>query len=137
MKEVRIDNLVKLSTLLMLQGKPKHGYEIIKTIREKMGRNASPGQIYPFLKKLQNLGYVKVKKTGSRDKKVYALTKSGLDFSKSLIEKFGGIIEIAVKNRLKACLHCGCEIYSGGHREKVHGSVKYFCCPSCAKAYRK
>lgn len=137
MKEVRIDNLVKLYALLLLQGKPKHGYEIIKTIKEKIGKNASPGQIYPFLKKLQKLGYVKIRKVGTRDKKVYVLTKSGESFSKAMIERFGSMVELAVQNKLKTCAHCGCEIYSGGHREKVHGSVKYFCCTSCAKAYRK
>ncbi|MBI2579123.1 MAG: helix-turn-helix transcriptional regulator [Candidatus Aenigmarchaeota archaeon] len=136
MKEVRVDNLVKLYALLLLQ-KQVHGYEIIKTIKEKLGRNASPGQIYPFLKKLQNLGYVKIRKVGTRDKKVYVLTKSGERFSKAMIEKFGSMVELAVQNRLKTCAHCGCEIYSGGHSEKVKGATKYFCCPSCAKAFRK
>lgn len=137
MKSVRVDNLVKLCTLLLLQGKPEHGYEIIKTLKEKLGKNASPGQIYPFLKKLQKLGYVKIKKTGSRDKKVYVLTKSGRIFSKNLIEKFGGMMEIAIERKLKTCAHCGCEIYRGGHVEKIRGVAKYFCCHSCAAVYKK
>jgi len=136
MKEIRVDNLVKLYTILLLHGKPKHGYEIIKIIREKLGRNASPGQIYPFLKRLQKLGYLEIKKSGKREKKIYSLTKSGRIFSKTLIEKFGAMMEIAIENKLKTCAHCGCEIYRGGHKEKIRGVAKYFCCHSCAAAYK-
>lgn len=132
MKEVRIDNLVTLSTLLMLQGKPQHGYEIIKTINERLGRDVSPGQIYPFLKKLKALGYVKMKQTGGREKKTYTLTARGRKFSRTMIEKFGVMVEMALADTLKKCMHCGCEVYKGGYRKgRLH-----FCCRNCAAAYR-
>lgn len=136
-KEIRVDNLVKLYTLLLLQGSPKHGYEIIRTISEKLGRNASPGQIYPFLGKLKKSGYLQIKKSGAREKKVYALTHKGREFSKALIEKFGAMMELAIAKKLQQCAHCGCEIYRGEHKERVRGKMLIFCCKSCAKAYRK
>lgn len=137
MKEPRIDNMVKMCALLMLQGRPKHGYDLIKTISDRTGKNVSAGQIYPFLKQLQKLGYVKVKAKGSRERKSYVLTPKGRKFSKDMIERFGLMMDMAVRNRLKTCAHCGCEIYKGGHSEKIRGKMSYFCCASCAKAYRK
>ncbi len=132
MEEIKVDNLAKLYTILLLCSRPEHGYNILKAISEKLGRHASPGQIYPFLRKLQRLGYLKVEKNGERDKKVYALTKEGKAFSRSLIERFGAIMETAIENNLKECAHCGCEVYRGGYTKKIGGKRMAFCCRSCA-----
>ncbi|MBI2970954.1 MAG: PadR family transcriptional regulator [Candidatus Aenigmarchaeota archaeon] len=131
MKGMRVDNLVKLYTLLLLQGRPKHGYELLKTTGERLGRNVSPGQMYPFLKRLQKLGYVRVQESGSREKKAYALTAKGKKFSQLMIGRFSGIMDLALKSRLRTCAHCGCEVYRGGYRK----SSRNFCCRNCAQAY--
>ncbi len=132
MEEIKVDNLARLYAILLLHEKPEHGYNILKSIRENLGKNASPGQIYPFLKKLQKLGYLKIEKSTGRDKKVYALTKKGKLFSRSLVERLGAIISMAVENKLKKCAHCGCEVYRGG----ISAAGKAFCCTSCARAFR-
>ncbi|MGI0080344.1 MAG: PadR family transcriptional regulator, partial [Nitrososphaerales archaeon] len=38
--------------LLLFEG-PKHGYEIISKIEERIGQKASPSLVYPFLKQLE------------------------------------------------------------------------------------
>ncbi len=42
--EPKITNLVKFYTILLLSDGPKHGYEIIRHLGEKLGKKASPGQ---------------------------------------------------------------------------------------------
>jgi DNA-binding PadR family transcriptional regulator len=136
MKEIKITNLVKFYTLLLLYGKPKYGYEIIKEIEEKTNRKVSPGQIYPFLKKLEKYKYLKVKKTGVREKKIYSLTKNGKIFVKKTLNRLGGLVDIAIEPRLTICSHCGCRIYKSGHRELIKGKRLIFCCQHCARSYK-
>ena len=131
--KLRVDSLARLYVLLLLQGGKKHGYELIKLIRERTGKTVSPGQIYPFLKKLEKLGYVKGEQGGGREKKSYNLTKTGRIFSGSLLRKVGMMLELAITEKLKTCAHCGCEVYRGSY--SAHG--KHFCCRNCAAAYAK
>lgn len=136
MREVKITNLVKFYTILLLLEGPKHGYEIIKNVKEKLNKKMSPGEIYPFLKTLKKHNYVKTKKIGTRGKKVYYLTKKGKIFVKVMINRFGSLIDIAVEPKLTSCAHCGCKIYEGGYREKIKGKILTFCCHHCAKSYK-
>ena len=58
---------------------PKHGYELIKAIEEKLGGSysPSPGVIYPTLTLLEDLRYATVStRDGSR--KCYAITRNGV-----------------------------------------------------------
>lgn len=137
MPEIKVTNLVKFYTLLLLYEKPKHGYDVIKGISEKIGKKVSAGEIYPFLKILQKHRYVKIEKTGKREKKVYRLTKNGRTFVKKLLNRFGDLIDIAVEPLLTKCAHCGCEVYRGGYKEVVKGKKLVFCCCHCAKSYKK
>lgn len=137
MKGPKISSLIKLSVLLLLanEGK-KHGYEIIKNIEKKTGKKISPGEIYPFLKNLKKYDLVVTKKSGTREKKVYSLTKSGKIFVKEILNKFDTIIDNAVKSRLRRCTHCKCEIYKGGFSKTIKGRQMIFCCSACAKMYK-
>lgn len=57
-----------------------HGYEIIKTIRQRYGVYFSPSTIYPLLAHLEKIGYVKsewVMAQGKRPIKTYVLTVKG------------------------------------------------------------
>lgn len=135
MKEVKITNLVKFYALLLLYDRPKHGYEIMKCIGGKTGKDVSAGEIYPFLELLKRKRYVEIKKIGKREKKIYSLTASGRKFVKKMLLRFSELIDIAVEPSLKKCAHCGCEIYKGGHKEKIKGRKLIFCCQHCARSF--
>jgi DNA-binding PadR family transcriptional regulator len=136
MTEIKVSNLVKFYALCLLYEKPKHGYDIIKEASSKMNKTVSAGQIYPFLKKLEEQGYIKSKERSERDKKVYTMTSNGKTFAKKMINRFGDLIDIAIEPRLTVCAHCGCEIYKGGHKEKIKNKELGFCCCHCAKSYK-
>ncbi len=137
MKDIKVTNLVKFYTLLLLSHGPKHGYEIIKELEERLQRKVSASHIYPFLKSLKKANYIEFKKSKEREKKVYHLTKEGRRFVKSILNRFGDLIDIAIEPNLTVCAHCGCSIYRGGHKEKVKEKLLVFCCHHCAKSFKK
>jgi len=97
----------------------------------------SPGEICPFLRSLKERKFIKVSSRESRDKKVYRLTKDGRVFVKNAIDRFAGVINLAVEPRIIVCAHCGCEIYRGGHKEKIKGRLLVFCCKHCAESFKR
>src|SRR6266851_5739096 len=68
---------LKYVILDLLKDQPRHGYDIIRALEERMrGRyRPSPGSVYPTLQMLEDLGYV----TSSQQegKKVYSITDDG------------------------------------------------------------
>ena len=66
--------------LQLIAEKPRHGYEIIKAIEERLGGlyAPSPGVVYPTLTLLEELGYVTATAEGS--KKLYTVTAEGTAF---------------------------------------------------------
>ncbi len=137
MKEVKVTNLVRFFTMLLLNEGPKHGYEIMKEVEKRLGKKPSSGQIYPFLNQLEKSNYIESKGREERDKKKYYLTKNGRVFANSFLVKFDSIVDTLVKSKLKICPHCKCEIYRGGY-VKTSGDKKLtFCCIDCAKSYKE
>lgn len=136
MDEIKVTSLAKLYMMMLLNEGPKHGYELIKKVEEKLGKKPSPSQIYPFLRELEKLGYIRSKGVGERDRHVYFLTAEGRGFVGRLFVRFGALIDIAVRPRLSVCAHCGCEIYSGGHKERINGRILTFCCRHCAGSFK-
>jgi DNA-binding PadR family transcriptional regulator len=69
--------------LQQIAEKPSHGYEIIKSIQERLGGTyaPSPGVVYPMLTMLEEMGHATVVSDGAR--KLYTITEEG---SKSLAE---------------------------------------------------
>ena len=69
--------------LQQISEKPSHGYEIIKSIQERLGGAyaPSPGVVYPMLTMLEEMGHATVVTEGAR--KLYTITEDG---SKSLAE---------------------------------------------------
>jgi DNA-binding PadR family transcriptional regulator len=67
--------------LRLIAEKPRHGYEIIKAIEEKLGGlySPSPGVVYPTLTLLEELGYVAVQDSAG-SKKLHAITAEGTAF---------------------------------------------------------
>src|SRR5580698_6376381 len=64
--------------LKLISEQPRHGYEIIKAIEEKVGGaySPSPGVIYPTLTLLEELGYVTVE-NAEGGKRLYRITEAG------------------------------------------------------------
>ena len=71
---------MKFVILRLLKEQPRHGYEIIKAIEEKMWGCYTPsaGTIYPTLQLLEDQGYVRAVETGG--KRVYHITREGERF---------------------------------------------------------
>ena len=69
--------------LQLISEKPSHGYEIIKSIQERLGGSyaPSPGVVYPMLTMLEEMGHATVVTDGTR--KLYTITEEG---SKALAE---------------------------------------------------
>jgi DNA-binding PadR family transcriptional regulator len=68
---------MKFVILRLLKEKPRHGYEVIKALEEKLAGYYSPsaGTVYPTLQLLEDEGYVRVVETDG--KKVYHVTPEG------------------------------------------------------------
>jgi DNA-binding PadR family transcriptional regulator len=132
---IKVKSLAKLYTILLLNKRGMHGYEIMKEIKSKLGSESSTGQIYPFLKQLEKQRYVKFEGVGERDKKVYLMTPLGREFVADLSENFGNILELVIEQKLTTCAHCNCKIYNGDYKKKINGSYVDFCCRNCADAY--
>ncbi len=68
---------LKYVILELLKDQPRHGYDIIRALEERMrgAYRPSPGSVYPTLQMLEDLGYV----TSSQQegKKVYTITDEG------------------------------------------------------------
>ena len=69
---------LRLVILRLIAEKPRHGYEIIKSIEEQVAGaySPSPGVIYPTLTLLEELGYVTVEDAGG-GKRLYRVTEAG------------------------------------------------------------
>jgi DNA-binding PadR family transcriptional regulator len=71
---------LRLVVLALIAEGPRHGYEIIKAIEERLAGSysPSPGVIYPTLTLLQDLGHVTVQENDG--KKRYSITDEGRAF---------------------------------------------------------
>jgi DNA-binding PadR family transcriptional regulator len=69
---------LRLIILVLLAEKPRHGYEIIKALEERVGGgySPSPGVIYPTLMLLEETGQASVREEGG-GRKLYTLTEQG------------------------------------------------------------
>ena len=68
---------LQLLILLLLNEKPRHGYEVIKAIEEHSSGvyTPSPGMVYPALTYLEETGYAATTTEGA--KKLYSITPEG------------------------------------------------------------
>jgi DNA-binding PadR family transcriptional regulator len=76
---------LRLLVLAMIADQPRHGYELIKAIEERMGGSysPSPGVIYPMLSWLEDMGYAVIEpgaEVGQAARKRYRLTPEGEGF---------------------------------------------------------
>jgi DNA-binding MarR family transcriptional regulator len=119
--------------------KPQHGYSILSTFKERIGKELSPSLVYPFLSQLKNKGLVTytLRPVGAKRKKVFELTAQGKELCQRLFRRFSGLVSVAIESSLTTCAHCGCKIFEGGHKEVVNGKELAFCCIHCAASYRR
>jgi DNA-binding PadR family transcriptional regulator len=70
---------LRFLVLQLIAEGPRHGYELIKAIEEKLGGSysPSPGVIYPTLTLLEDLRYATAS-TGDGNRKRYAITRNGM-----------------------------------------------------------
>ena len=68
---------LRLVVLALISERPRHGYEIIKEIEDRVAGtySPSPGVIYPTLTMLEELGHATVSE--NEGKKLYAITAEG------------------------------------------------------------
>jgi len=71
---------LKYVILDLIKDKPRYGYEIIRALEERSHGfyTPSPGVVYPTLQMLEEMGYTT--STLQDGKKVYSITKEGLQF---------------------------------------------------------
>lgn len=91
---------MKYVILRLIKEKPRHGYEIIKALEERMHGCYTPsaGTVYPTLQLLEDQGYVRIEESGG--KKVYHITPEGerfLDEHKSTLDEILERVRDAVK----------------------------------------
>src|SRR5690349_24715819 len=94
---------MKYVILKLLKDKPRHGYEVMKELEERMHGcySPSPGTVYPTLQWLEDEGLVKVQEVDG--KKVYELTDQGrafLDEHKDVVEEIFDRVKDAVDDAL-------------------------------------
>ena len=65
--------------LKLIADKPRHGYELIKEIEERLGGaySPSPGVVYPTLAMLEELGHIAAEQGDGDGKQRYAATATG------------------------------------------------------------
>ncbi len=105
---------MKFVILRLVKEKPRHGYEIIKALEERMSGCYTPsaGTVYPTLQLLEDQGYVKVVETDG--KKVYHITPEGEQFleeNKSTLDDILGRVREAVHG------------FAGGSMADLNGAV--------------
>src|ERR1700743_4027123 len=88
---------LRFLNLALIAEKPRHGYELIKAIEEKLGGaySPSPGIIYPMLTLLEETGLATVTNEGTR--KLYSITEEG----KQALEENRAAVE-AIRQRMAA-----------------------------------
>ena len=82
---------LRLYLLALLESGPKHGYELIKALKDRFGGTYSPsaGTIYPRLGKLEQDGLVATESAGRRTN--YHITPSGLAELNRRREELAGV----------------------------------------------
>lgn len=81
---------LRLVVLALIAEQPRHGYDLIKEIEDRVGGGyaPSPGAIYPLLTLLEDLGRVELSASDGA-KKLYAITADGkaeLDANKPAVD---------------------------------------------------
>jgi DNA-binding PadR family transcriptional regulator len=93
---------LRLVVLALIAEQPRHGYDIIKAIEERVrgAYSPSPGVVYPTLTLLEEIGHVTATADGA--KKLFTITPEGtlfLDANRTAVNALFARIEEASRNR--------------------------------------
>jgi DNA-binding PadR family transcriptional regulator len=94
--------------LQLIADKPRHGYDIIKAIAERVGGGyaPSPGAIYPLMHGLVEQGYVAVSLDGN--KKLHSVTPEGLAFleaNRAYVDAIAAKVAAPAEDDLRQLMH--------------------------------
>ena len=118
---------VKFVILRLLKEKPRHGYEIIKALEERLAGTYSPsaGTVYPTLQLLEDQGYVRV--VEENGKKVYHITPEGEAFLEQNKDAIEGIFD-RVRDTVRD--------YAGGPMGDLHQAFARLASVTYKRAWR-
>jgi DNA-binding PadR family transcriptional regulator len=118
---------VKFVILRLLREKPRHGYEIIKALEEKLAGCYTPsaGTVYPTLQLLEDQGYVRVVET--EGKKVYHITPEGEAFLSEHREVLDEILD-----RVREAVRD----FAGGNMGDLHSAFAHLAATTYRRAWR-
>ena len=104
--------------LTLIEEKPRHGYEIIKAIEDKLLGlySPSPGVIYPTLTLLEEMGYATVAQAEG-NKKLYAITDEGRAFLASNQSVMMIVLEKIAEAKRR---------FGGGTRPQIQRAIENF-----------
>ena len=119
---------VKFVILRLLKEKPRHGYEVIKALEEKMAGYYTPsaGTVYPTLQLLEDEGYVRAVDT--EGKKVYHVTPEGeqyLEQHRDLLDEILDRVRETVRD------------FAGGGLGEVQGAFAKLAATTFKRAWRR
>jgi DNA-binding PadR family transcriptional regulator len=119
---------VKYVILRLLKEKPRHGYEIMRALEEKMGGCYTPsaGTVYPTLQLLEDQGYIRAVET--EGKKVYHMTPEGEKFLAEHRDILDDILE-----RIRDTVHD----FAGGDMGELHSAFARVARVTFGRAWRK
>ena len=119
---------VKFVILRLLRENPRHGYEVIKALEERLGGcyTPSPGTVYPPLQMLEDQGYVRaVEEDG---KKVYHITPEGekfLDDNRDVLDEIFDRVRDTVRD------------FAGGHMADLNHAFTKLATVTYRRAWRR
>jgi len=118
---------LKYVILELLREKPRHGYDIIKALGERLGGCYTPsaGAVYPTLQLLEDQGYVKARDVDGR--RVYSITKEGEAFLEQHRDTVDDIFD-----RVQDVVHG----FAGGKMGELHEAFAKLAGAAYRKAWR-
>ena len=116
--KLRLDSINEIALICSLASYHKKftGYSLIKDLSTKLNKNISPSLIYPIIKRLESLNYVKKVGVGDRRKNFYSLTLKGRLFCNKTKYNF-----IALSKKITK-LDIGTKIKTGNKKKKSRKS---------------
>lgn len=119
---------IKFVILRLLKEKPRHGYEVIKALEEKMAGCYTPsaGTVYPTLQLLEDEGYVRAEEADG--KKVYHVTPEGERY----LEQHRDLLEEII-DRVRETVHD----FTGGGIGEVQGAFARLAGVTFKRAWRR
>ena len=96
--------MLQMQVLWLLERGPTHGYALMKKLNVIKKTKIGQGTLYPTLQKLEGNGYIEVKDTGARGRKIYDITTKGKTIMRRSCDDFVFVFS-GIFDEYK-CRHC-------------------------------